>query len=40
MTEINHFKYLALCSDDVAMIGQLRWITCISRELVYDDSFI
>jgi hypothetical protein len=24
----------------VAMIGQLRWIACMSRELVEADSFI
>jgi hypothetical protein len=40
MTEINHFNFLALLSGDVAMIGQLRWIARISRELVEADSFI
>jgi hypothetical protein len=40
MTEINHFNCFALCSGDVAMIGQPRWKTHMSRELVNDDSFI
>jgi hypothetical protein len=40
MTEINHFKFFAFCSGDVVMIGQLRWIACMSRELVEADSFI
>jgi hypothetical protein len=38
MTEINHF--FCIFSGDVAMIGQLRWIACMSRELVQTDSFI
>jgi hypothetical protein len=40
MAEINHFKFDALYSGDVAMIGQLRWIACMSRELVEADLFI
>jgi hypothetical protein len=40
MTQINHFNFFALCSGDVAMIGQLRWISRMSRELVDADSFI
>jgi hypothetical protein len=40
MTEINHFKVFVLFSGDVVMIEQLRWITCMSRELVESDSFI
>jgi hypothetical protein len=40
MTQINHFKFFALCNGDVAMIGQLRWISRMSRELVDADSFI
>jgi hypothetical protein len=38
MAEINHF--FAFYSGDVAMIGQLRWIARMSRELVEVDSFI
>jgi hypothetical protein len=34
MDEINHFKFVALYSGDVVMIGQLRWIARMSRELV------
>jgi hypothetical protein len=40
MTEINHFKVFVLFSGDVVMIEQLRWIACMSRELVESDSFI
>jgi hypothetical protein len=40
MTEINHFNFFALYSGDVAMIEQLRWIACMSRELVEAGSFI
>jgi hypothetical protein len=40
MTEINHFNFFALYSCDVAMIGQLRWIAHMSRELVDANSFI
>jgi hypothetical protein len=40
MTEINHFKFFALCSGDMAMIGQLGWISRMSRELVDVDLFI
>jgi hypothetical protein len=34
MTEINHFNIFALYSGDVTMIGQLRWIARMLRELV------
>jgi hypothetical protein len=40
MNDINHFNFFALCSGDVAMIGLLRWISRISRELVDADLFI
>jgi hypothetical protein len=40
MTEINHFKFFAFFSGDVAMIGQMRWITRMLRELVEVNSFI
>jgi hypothetical protein len=40
MTEINYFNFFAFFSGDVVMIGQLRWIACILRELVDADSFI
>jgi hypothetical protein len=40
MPEINHFKFAALCSGDVVMIGQIRWITRMLRELVDADLFI
>jgi hypothetical protein len=40
MNEINHFIFFALCSGDVVMIGQPRWKTRMSRELVDDDLFI
>jgi hypothetical protein len=40
MTEINHFNFLHSFSGDVAMIGQLRWIARMSRELDEVDSFI
>jgi hypothetical protein len=36
----DHFILFALCSGDVAMIEQLRWIARMSRELVDADSFI
>jgi hypothetical protein len=40
MTEINHFKYFAFFSGDVAMTEQLRWIARMSRKLIEVDSFI
>jgi hypothetical protein len=40
MTEINHFKVFVLFSGDVTIIGQLRWIACMSRELIEVDLFI
>jgi hypothetical protein len=40
MTEINHFKVSVLFSGDMAIIGQLSWIACISRELIKIDLFI
>jgi hypothetical protein len=40
MTEINHFNFFVLCSGDVVMIEQLRWIAHMLRELVDADSFI
>jgi hypothetical protein len=40
MSEINHFKFFAFFSGDVAMTGQLSWIACMLRELVEADSFI
>jgi hypothetical protein len=40
MIEINHFKFFALYSGDVAIIEQMRWIARMSRELVEVDSFI
>jgi hypothetical protein len=39
MAKINYFKFVALYSGDVAMIGQLRWIARMSRELI-DAAFI
>jgi hypothetical protein len=40
MTDINHFKFCAFFSGDVAMTRQLRCIARMSRELVETDSFI
>jgi hypothetical protein len=40
MIEINHFNLFALYSGDVMMLGQLRWIAYMSRELVNTDLFI
>jgi hypothetical protein len=40
MTEINHFNFFFIFSGDVAMLGQLRWIARMLRELVEADSFI
>jgi hypothetical protein len=40
MTEINHLIFFAFFSDDVVIIGQLRWIARMSRELIDADSFI
>jgi hypothetical protein len=40
MTEINHFKTFAFFSGDVIMIGQLRWIARMPRELIEVDSYI
>jgi hypothetical protein len=40
MTEINHFKVFAFFSGDMVMIGQPRWIGCMSKKLVEAHSFI
>jgi hypothetical protein len=40
MTEINHFNFFVFFSGNAAMIEQLRWIACMSRELVEADLFI
>jgi hypothetical protein len=40
MTERNHFNFFALCSDDVVIIEQLKWIPHMLRELVEAGSFI
>jgi hypothetical protein len=40
MTDINHLNFFGSFRGDVAMIGQLRWIAHMSRELVEVDSFI
>jgi hypothetical protein len=40
MTEINHFKFCAFFNSDMAIIGLLRWIARMSRELIETNSFI
>jgi hypothetical protein len=40
MTEINHFNFFYIFSDDVTMIGQLMWIVYMLRELIDADLFI
>jgi hypothetical protein len=40
MTEINHFNFFGFFRGDMVMIGQLRWIARMSKELVETDSFI
>jgi hypothetical protein len=40
MTKNNYFNFFAFFNGDVVMIGQLRWIARMSKELIDADSFI